>query len=219
MGEAIASGIVLRGKQRRAVYDALSEPRCVKDVLLLARQTAPRITYQDARHILRNLERKRLVRCLNPDALTGRVYCQRHISQNIPTKDMALISAVLRAKARRAVFVVLALYVPFGRTTLSATEIKKLLRQFHPLTLNNTLVALEWLVSHRLLKTERSDGKRTPQLYSLSANGQRIAPMVTASAARHSFLAHPQKPGLITVELRPTKPRKSAVSNVFNDIN
>ena len=97
------------------------------------------LTYQDLRHILRDFEKDGLIKCLNPECQTGRFYAltafEGKISQT--SKQLSLCAKVSRAKTRLAVLKEVSKERFFESHPLTATRIKKLMRESYPLGLNH----------------------------------------------------------------------------------
>lgn len=60
---------VVRGKQRRAIIQVLSKGKIPTQV-----KEETRLSLNNVSDVLRAFEKRKLVRCLNPRAKTGRVY-------------------------------------------------------------------------------------------------------------------------------------------------
>ncbi len=168
--------IPVRGKQRKAVYIALKHPATGRQILESAKRVAPSMTYQDLRHILRDFQQSGLVTCLNPDCQTGRFYAlttfEGKISQT--SKQMNLCAQISRAKTRLAVLEEVAKERFFDTKPLTATQIKKQLRERHPLGLNHVLAALEFLATNQLVESVAQTNKRDLKIYQVTALGKEI---------------------------------------------
>lgn len=169
-------GHPVRGKQREAVYAALKHPVTGRQLLEEARKIAPSMTYQDLRHILRDFQKKGLVICLNPEYQTGRFYAwatfEGKISQT--SRQISLCSQISRAKTRLAVLKEVAKERFFDPAPLTATQIKKLMRESYPLGLNHVLAALKFLEENGLVETVGRTDKRELKIYRITDYGRTI---------------------------------------------
>jgi len=63
-----------RGRQRAAVAGSLRKPMTASEICRAARQTNPHVQLRDIWLIMRQLEEKKLVVCLNPRQTNGKLY-------------------------------------------------------------------------------------------------------------------------------------------------
>ena len=170
------SGFIIRGKQQKAVYTALKQPMTGKRILESARQMAPSMSYQDLRHILRIFQNEGLVTCLNPKCQTGRFYVRVNYEGEISqtSSEMELCAKVGRAKTRLAVLKEVAKERFFESHPLTTTQIKKYMREHHPLGLNHVLSALNFLEENQLVKTSGFTDKRELKIYRITDLGKTI---------------------------------------------
>ena len=173
----ITSDIPVKGKQRKAVYAALKYPVTGRRILELARKNAPSMTYQDLRHILRDFEGKGLATCLNPEHQTGRLYVLLNFWENLSKKSsqIYLCSRISRAKTRLAVLREVAKERFFESHPLTATALKKLMRESYPLGLNHVLAALKFLEEYGLVEVGGYTDKRELKIYRITELGKEIA--------------------------------------------
>lgn len=126
------NGHIIKGKQRIAVFNALKTPSTGRKILSIAKQTAPSMTYQDLRHILRDFQKLGIISCLNPADQTGRIYIRNTGRENTISKELAKTCARIdRAKTRLAVLKEVAKERYFETEPLTATRIRKLTRILH----------------------------------------------------------------------------------------
>jgi Fe2+ or Zn2+ uptake regulation protein len=172
----IYNGIPIRGKQRLAVYKALSKPATARRILSLTRQSAPSMSYQDLRHILRDFQKKEIVTCLNPDCQTGRIYrTNSGATETAIGSDLINIcSRIDRAKSRMAVLGEVARKRYSETAPLTATQIKKLLREHYSMGLNHVLAALKFLEQHALVEVAGFTEKRELKIYRITGKGQAV---------------------------------------------
>ena len=168
--------IPVRGKQRTAVYTALGKPASGRQILEKARRIAPAMTYQDLRHILRDFEQKGVAVCLTPQYQTGRIYVLASAAHETLLSDdqFKLCAQVGRAKSRLAVLEAVARTRLSAQNPLTATEIKRQMRERHPLGLNHVTAALNFLRDHRLVETVGHTDKRKLNIYRITDLGNQI---------------------------------------------
>ncbi|MDF7824389.1 hypothetical protein P4B35_10230 [Pontiellaceae bacterium B12227] len=170
------NGHTIRGKQRVAVFNALKHPSTGRRILAIAKQTAPSMTYQDLRHILRDFQSNGFVTCLNPKNQTGRIYMIDSMPDGhaISPELIDIYARVDRAKTRLAVLQEVARERYFETEPLTATRIKKLMREHHPLGLNHVLAALQFLEEHELVEVVDRTNKRDLKIYDVTNRGRAV---------------------------------------------
>lgn len=171
---------ITRGVQRHAVTKNLHRPISSVQIWRSAKKDAPRLTMRDTRAILRELQAKGLATCLNPTALTGRIYAATDAgdellralfpsgeAESTGAFDPEALSFILRGRMRHAVFHALTTEQPRKVTPTCASSIKRHLRGVYPITLSQAIRALRELegagspftsVSRRAEAPLRSDG-------------------------------------------------------------
>ena len=166
----------VRGKQRTAVYKVLEKPTTGRQVLEKARAIAPSMTYQDLRHILRDFEKNGVVVCLNPESQTGRLYVQTSaLHEMLISRDQIdLCAQIGRAKTRQAVLEEVSKERFHAKHPLTATEIRKQLKERHPLSLNHVIAALKFLREHRLVEIIDHTNRRNLKIYQITPLGKTI---------------------------------------------
>jgi len=170
---------IIRGKQRKAVETALSMPRTGKEILDRVKATIPYFSYQDLRHILRDFQSLGIAVCLNPERQTGRLYVLKSEAGKhcLPVADIELHAKLRRAKARLAVLQEIARDHSFDNKPLTATQIKKNLRDAgdYSMGLNHVLDALKFLRKEALIEIIGLTQKREMKTYGPTETGKRIA--------------------------------------------
>jgi Fe2+ or Zn2+ uptake regulation protein len=166
------SHALIRGKQRKAVYNALKHPVSGRQILESVKKIAPSMTYQDLRHILRDFQQQGLATCLNPAQQTGRFYALSTFDGERFPAD--LCAKIGRAKIRLAVLREVAKERFFETRPLTATQIKKQLRESYPLGLNHVLAALKFLSENHLVETAEYTSKRELKIYRVTELGKTI---------------------------------------------
>lgn len=172
----LENGFVVRGKQRIAVYHALKHPRTGRQLLKEVRATAPSITYQDLRKILRDFREHEVTVCLNPLAVRGRLHvlkstypeesCSEIVTDLCTKVDRSMIRlAVLREMARERLDNI---------KPLTATQMKKRLRESYPLALNHVYSALRFLENEKLVRVVGHTDKRDLDIYEITDLGKEV---------------------------------------------
>lgn len=176
----------IKGKQRVIVYDALKHPATGRQILEHAKQTAPSMSYQDLRHILRDFQQRGIVACLNPENQTGRIYVlsSAQCDQAIAPEHLDLCAKLSRAKNRLAVLKEVAKERYFETEPLTATRIKKLMRERHPLGLNHVLAALLFLEEHDLVEVVDRTTERELKIYDVTDRGRAVLKQLCGDAKR-----------------------------------
>lgn len=177
------SGVAIRGKQRVAVYNALKKPATGRQILEESKQAAPSMTYQDLRHILRAFQCQGIATCLNPENQTGRFYALTgHLEKMPPPSSLINLSAQInRAKTRLAVLTEISNERFFESKPLTATQVKKNLRDSCPLGLNHVLSALKFLEENRLAEIAGLTEKRELKIYRISDLGRDVLNLIHGS--------------------------------------
>ncbi len=185
----VSNAYPVRGKQRLAVYHALKKPASGRQILEQARTVAPSMTYQDLRHILRNFEERGIVVCLNPKCQTGRLHVLASAldTEAFTRKQIELCAQIGRAKTRLAVLRDISRDRLYGKHPLTATEIRKRLRERYPLSLNHVIAALKFLSEHRLVETTDHTDVRQMKIYRITDLGKTILHHVLSAEKTPSF--------------------------------
>lgn len=180
---------IQRGRQRAAVARVLRKPKTTSEICEAARVFSPHVQLRDIWLILKEMSAKRLVVCLNPRHVTGKLYAltdrgRRAVRQafgievpRIPKGvDWRKYARVVRAKVRRLVLIEVARLS--ASRPVTATEVKRSLRDKHPLGLNPTIRALEELESIGVIKPSRRESDACPRTFTLTAGGKRLADQI-----------------------------------------
>jgi DNA-binding HxlR family transcriptional regulator len=175
---------LLNGRQRRAVAQVLRQPMTVSHLWQLARELAPKIQLRDVSSILRQLQKKGLVQCLNPSLVTGRVYFWTQTGRDIATTALGCtmdalparsnwkcLGQVARASVRRNVLEEISRAAPPGRCV---SEIRRQLRDKHPIELSRAIRAVRELTSLNLVRTSAHSHRKKSKLYELTPVGRRV---------------------------------------------
>lgn len=173
----------IRGKQRVAVFNALKTPSTGKQILDEARRTAPSMTYQDLRHILRDFMQDGIVVCLNSEHQTGRFYILENEKDKVhlSKEEVGICSQVARSSTRLAVLEEVAKERFFESYPLTATQVRKNLRDSSPLPLglNHVLSALKFLEENRLVEIAGRTDKRDLKIFQVTELGRSVMSFVS----------------------------------------
>lgn len=195
MDQKCENNLPVRGKQRKAVYNALKQPTTGSQILESVKRVAPSMTYQDLRHILRDFEQTGIATCLNPDYQTGRFYVlttfEGKISQT--SSEIDLCAKVGRAKTRLAVLREIAKERFFEIHPLTATQIKKHMRESYPLGLNHVIAALKFLNEHRLVEVVSFTAKRDLKTYRVTGQGKKILHLLSQPETNEQYDLSPTR--------------------------
>ncbi len=176
-----------RGSQRAAVAQALRKPMTGTEICAIARTFNPRIQLRDVWHLLRQMQDREMVYCLNPRLVTGRLYALTERGRDevhaafgvviaVPPAniDWRKYSWVVRAKIRRLVLAALEELEVKTHAAQTATAIRKHLRTEYAVGLNPVIRAIKELVRLGLVQPAGVTPERACKLYRLSPMGRRI---------------------------------------------
>ena len=174
-----------RGRQRAAIARVLRKPMTATEICAAAGKFTPQIQLRDVWFLMRQFERRGLAVCLNPQQVTGKLYCltepgrlaTRHafdIGHPRPPEriDWRKYSWVIRAKIRRLVLCGLGQLE--AKAPQTATEIRKHIRHDYPAGLNPVLRAVRELADKKLITCIGVTPVRACKLYRLTSSGRAI---------------------------------------------
>jgi len=174
-----------RGRQRSAVARVLRRPMIQAEIFRAARPSSPRIQLRDIWLILREMEERRLVTCLNPRMATGKLYTLTRsgrratsaafgieIQPEDPRIDWRKYAWVARARTRRMVLIEAAAMPCHSPAT--AASIRRKLNAHYPIGLSPTIRALKELTHRRLLRLELREARTGGKGYRLTNTGRAI---------------------------------------------
>jgi DNA-binding PadR family transcriptional regulator len=157
------------------------------EICAAARAFNPRIQLRDVWHLLRQMQERELVYCLNPRLVTGRLFALTErgrdevqaafgiIVPQPPTNlDWRKYSWVVRARIRRLTLTALGQLAARLKAPQTATGIRKHLRLDHAVGLNPTIRAVKELVKLGLVQPAGVTEERACKLYRLTGMGHRI---------------------------------------------
>jgi DNA-binding PadR family transcriptional regulator len=176
-----------RGRQRAAVAQALRKPMTSTEICSVAQAMNAHIQLRDVWHLLRQMQERELVQCINPRLVTGRLYALTergrdevhaafrivvtHPQTNI---DWRKYSQVVRAKIRRLALTALGQLEAKTNAPQTATTLRKHLRSEHAVGLNPIIRALKDLLRLGLIQHAGTTEQRACKLYRLTLAGRRI---------------------------------------------
>jgi len=176
----------MHGRRRAAVVRVLRKPMTASEICRAAHPINPRIQLRDIWHIMGELKDRGLAVCLNPRHTTGKLYTLTARGRDAASRAFGLTieptirrinwkkyAQVARAKARKLVLLELSRLPPKSMST--ATDVRKRLRDKHPMGLNPTTRALKDLERLGLVRTAPLSPKDRRTGYGLTRSGIRIA--------------------------------------------
>jgi DNA-binding PadR family transcriptional regulator len=176
-----------RGSQRAAIAQALRKPMTGTEICAIARTCNPRIQLRDVWHLLRQMQEREMVYCINPRLVTGRLYALTERGRDevhaafgvviaVPPEnvDWRKYSWVVRAKIRRLVLAALEELEVKTHAAQTATAIRKFLRTENAVGLNPVIRAIKDLVKLGLVQQDGVTDERSCKLYRLTKMGRRI---------------------------------------------
>lgn len=182
---------IKRGRQRAAVFQVLRKPMTTSEICRAAQAFNPHIQLRDVWFIMGQFKARGLAVCLNPKHATGKVYALTERGRGLaehafgtrafeptPQIDWRRYAKVARAKSRRLVLMELAALNTGGGIT--ATMVRKSLRERHPLGLNPTIRALKELERAGLASSHTLDAKDRRRRYTITKPGAAIARQLSA---------------------------------------
>ena len=170
------------------MYNALDRPRTSRQILRIAQQFAPKITYHDLRPILRSFEEAGWVVCLNPQEHSGRLYvlASEKDKYTLSFPQIQLQAKLLRGKLRLAVLEEIGRNHAFACRPLTATHIRKNLLEKYPMGMNNVLDALKFLRQESLIRIIGYTDKRDLKIYALTELGRKTLQFIQVSEMNSS---------------------------------
>ena len=177
---------IKRGRQRSAVAQVLRKPMTSTEICAAVQQVNARIQLRDIWHLMQEMQQRGLAQCLNPRALTGKVYALTSQGRRVvaaasgtqalppvPGVDWRRYGWVVRGRIRRRVLGELAR--PWAREGGTASEIRRRLRDRCPVALNPTVRALKELAHAKLVKAQHDEAGRPRKRYRLTRSGAALA--------------------------------------------
>ena len=176
-----------RGRQRSAIARALRKPMTATEICTDARRINPRVQLRDVWFIIRQLIQRKLVHCLNPRRTNGRLYYLTDqgreavaaafgqkfgpLPQNVNWRKYG---DVVQGRTRRLVLEGLGRLAKRTGGSQSAAEVRKFLRNGHPVGLNSVIRALRELETLGVIKIVGIARQQGRKLYTLARGGWTI---------------------------------------------
>ena len=151
-----------------------------------ARPLNPRIQLRDIWFLMRQFQERNLARCINPRQTNGRLYCLTDYGRQVVEDGFGITvgisgkginwkkySWVVRARIRKLTLLGIGKRTDQNGTAVAAAEIRKALREAHPVGLNPVIRAVKELRSLGLIAVVGlKNGTRNT--YRLTTSGRRI---------------------------------------------
>jgi len=174
------------GRQKSAVAQVLRKPMTASEIAKAAQRLNSRLRLRDVWHLMRQFQERDLVACLNPHAATGKLYMLTDLGRaavatifHTPVEmveaqvDWRRYGRVARARIRRLLLLGLAQWSAV--LPLTASLIRRLLRDKHPLGLGPTVRGLKELEQFGLVKSQPVNSRSTRKFYQVTRQGHLIA--------------------------------------------
>jgi hypothetical protein len=178
---------LMKGRQKRSIVQVMRKPMTPAEIRKASRDLDPHIQLRDIWLILRQLETKGLVYCLNPHRITGDLYFFTewgrhiaggslgiHVNPEPGNVNWRLYGRVASARVRRTVLLELARLEQRGFPEITAAIVRKELRGRFPIALNQTVRALKELERYRLIFCSGLTRKRLKRKYQLAEAGKLV---------------------------------------------
>lgn len=175
-----------RGRQRSVVVRVLRKPMTASEICRAAQPINRHLQLRDVWFIMGQLKARGLAVCLNPKHVTGKLYALTEAGRRSREEACGLVSVplardvdwrryaqVARAQVRRLVLLELAAATTAGGVTASA--LRRNLRDRHPIGLNPTIRALKELEQAGLADSHSLEGGDRRRRYALTDSGAAIA--------------------------------------------
>jgi DNA-binding MarR family transcriptional regulator len=175
--------------QKKALLESLQKPMTGTELLAaMHAKKCKKTRLRDIWRLLKNMEARRLVYCLTPGEVTGRLYFFTEKGRKVVRQDFKIkvkplprlvnwkkYAQVVRAQVRKLVLVHVGT-APLG-TSLEAktvSTIRKELLRTHPMGLGATIRAMRELEQLKLIRCAGITRKRSCALYVPTVAGRRI---------------------------------------------
>ena len=181
-------GWIKRGKQKKSVYSSIKYPMSPAEIYKMAKRTNPKITFGDVTNIIREAEKIEILVCLTPNRRTGRIYFYNEYGRNLvnnayeigvrkPNKDIVWneYAEVIAGRTRRHVLNMvdsMKMQFPEGMTI---SQIRRKVNPYYPISLNQTLSAVQSLVETGFIRLKGFTKKRNAKLYGITPEGSRTS--------------------------------------------
>lgn len=181
-----------RGRQRAAIAQVLKKPMTATELCQAGHPLNPRVQLRDIWFLMKQFAERGLALSLTPRQKTGRLFCLTDHGRRVVARGFGIrvqpiaqrvnwkkYSLVARARIRKLTLLVLAKLTEGLATMVSATEVRKTLREEYPVGLNPVIRALKELRSLGLVVAAGTkSGNRNA--YRLTSAGRRIVTQLLA---------------------------------------
>jgi hypothetical protein len=157
------------------------------EICTAAREFAPLLQLRDVWFLMKQLQNRGLATCLNPEAVTGKLFCLTDRGgavllhgfgqevRPVPDEvDWSTYSWVVLGTVRKAVLLEVGLHRLGEERLKTAARIRQNLRDRHPLSLNLVIRALQELRQRHLIRCVGETPRRHQKLYRLTRDGERM---------------------------------------------
>ena len=178
---------IKRGSQRSAVARVLRKPMIGTEICAAARRLTPCIQLRDVTFHLKQMRHRRLVYCLNPRQVTGKLYfftdAGRRLMRStfglrIVPEDLAVdyskYSFVIRASIRKAIVREMDLLERRNPHGIRISRLRKALNERSPIGVNPVSHAVQDLIKAGVLKSLPMNKTRTRHAFRLAYPGRKI---------------------------------------------
>lgn len=184
-----------RGSQKRAVLQALNGPMTPVAILRRAQRINPKISFGDVSHLLHEMERRGLIKCLTPTLLTGKIYCPTRIGRELLWREFSIkaqrlrhdidwskCAMVLAGRTRRRLLLEMRYGQALHEEGSSVSALRRRLNRTCPITLNQAYCTMQALLAEGLAEIRGHTRKRDSKLYRLTLAGDAIAEMLSQNS-------------------------------------
>lgn len=175
------------GSQKQAILQVIVRPMTPTEILHEARQINPRISFGDSSAIIRELEKREILKCLAPEQITGRIYFLTNYGRRLvwkifklkidaeePDFDWYKYSRVLAGKTRKNLLVELYNNRGFYDDGMNLAVIRRRIGKIYPVTLSQAFCTVQDLLKDGLVEVASFTKKRNSKLYKLTSEGIKI---------------------------------------------
>ena len=175
------------GNQKQAVLQVIIKPMTPTEILREAKQINPRISFGDTSAIIRELEKRGILKCLTPEQITGRIYFLTNYGRRLvwkifqlkldaeePDFDWHKYSRVLAGKIRRYFLVEIYNNRGFYDDGMNLAVIRRRIGKIYPVTLSQAFCTMQDLLKDGLVEVAGFTKKRSSKLYKLTSEGIKI---------------------------------------------
>lgn len=175
------------GSQKQAVLQVIIRPMTPTEILRRAREINPRISFGDASAIIRELETRKIVKCLTPGQFTGRIYCPTNYGRRLMWKifnlkidaeeqdfDWYKYSRVLAGKTRKYLLCEIYNNRGFYNDGMNLALIRRRIGKVYPFTFSQAFCTMQDLSNDGLVEVVGFTKKKSSKLYKLTSEGMKI---------------------------------------------